>query len=248
MPYTVHLFIPCFVDQLFPEVGIATVNILERLGCELIYPPTQTCCGQPAFNSGYWEETAVLAEKFLNIFSEAEYVVAPSGSCVSLVKNLYGELPMSEEMKSLWQNWNSRVHEFSQFLSEILKIETWQGYFPGKVTYHDSCHGLRELRISEKPRQLLKSIEGLDYIEMDHPDTCCGFGGTFAVKFADISTAMVEKKAQWIEESGVEYVVATDSSCLMQIDGYLKRQKIPVKTMHLAELLWKAIEEENEST
>lgn len=240
MPPAVHLFIPCFIDQVYPQVGIAAVNILRESGCELIYPQEQTCCGQPAFNSGYWREAAPLAERFLNIFAGAEYIVAPSGSCAAMVKHAYGELPLSHRARELWERERSRVYEFSQFLTGVLGLERWDGYFPAKVTYHDSCHGLRELGISEKPRQLLKSIRGLEFIEMEHPDTCCGFGGTFAVKFAGISTAMVENKARWIQESGAEYLVAGDSSCLMHIEGYLRRQKIPVKTKHLAEILWEA--------
>ena len=240
MPINVHLFIPCFIDQLFPQVGIATVNILRQLGCNLIYPEEQTCCGQPAFNSGYWKESAALAERFLNIFSEADYIVVPSGSCASLVKNLYGELSISQKTQKQWRELRTNVYEFSEFLTSVLKVETWQGHFSGKVTYHDACHGLRELGISAEPRKLLKSIEGLEYIEMHRPDTCCGFGGTFAVKFAGISTEMVKDKTRWIQESGAEYVVSCDSSCLMHIDGYLKQQQIPIKTLHLAELLWQA--------
>ncbi len=242
MPVTVHLFIPCFVDQLFPRVGIATVNILRRLGCRLIYPEAQTCCGQPAFNSGYRQESTELGERFLKIFREAEYIVAPSGSCVSMVKHLYGELPFAELQRTAWEVLRRRVYEFSQFLTEVLKVEQWEGRFPARVTYHDACHGLRELGIREQPRRLLASIAGLELVEMENSDTCCGFGGTFSVKFPGISTAMVENKARWIQESGAEYVVATDSSCLMQIEGYLRRHSVPVKTLHLAELLWRAME------
>lgn len=240
MAPAVHLFIPCFVDQIFPQVAVATVNLLRQYGCRLIYPSEQTCCGQPVFNNGYWNESAKLAERFLNIFADAEYVVAPSGSCASLVKKLYGHLPLPEASKRLWEQLSPRVYELSQFLSEVLQVREWGGYFPGKVTYHDACHGLRELGISEAPRRFLKSIGGLEFVEMHRPDTCCGFGGTFAVKFSGISTAMAENKASWIQESGAQYLVASDSSCLMHIDGYLRRQNIPVKTLHLAEILWQA--------
>lgn len=246
MSLKVHLFIPCFIDQLFPRVGIATVHLLEMLGCQLVCPEEQTCCGQPAFNSGYWKETTELAERFLAIFDKADYVVAPSGSCVSLVKKMYGELSLSESARQSWLEIHPKVYEFSQFLEEVLHIEHWEGRFPAKVTYHDACHGLRELRISRYPRQLLKTIADLDFIEMDYPDTCCGFGGTFAIKFAEISTAMVKHKARWIQESGADIVTAIDSSCLMHIDGYLKRNKIPVQTMHLTEILWKATQQEDE--
>ncbi len=236
----VHLFIPCFIDQLFPNVGIATVKILEKFDCDLVYPENQTCCGQPAFNSGYWQESADLAERFLKIFADAEYIVAPSGSCVSLIKKLYGDLPLSDAAKKNWQSLRNRVYEFSEFLTEVLKVDKWNGSFSGKVTYHDACHGLRELGISEKPRALLRSINGLEYIEMHRPDTC-GFGGTFSVKFAEISTEMVKDKAQWVTESGAAYLVACDASCLMQIDGYLIRQGSEIKSLQLAELLWQAM-------
>jgi L-lactate dehydrogenase complex protein LldE len=216
------------------------VHILRELGCNLVYPEGQTCCGQPAFNSGYGEETVPPAERFMKIFSDAEYIVAPSGSCVSMVKNGYGDLAISPKFKDIWQEQRKRIYEFSQFLTDVLKVREWGGYFPARVTYHDSCHGLRELGISGGPRELLKSIGGLEYIEMFRPDTCCGFGGTFSVKFGEISTAMAENKARWIQESGAEYVVACDSSCLMHLEGYFKRQGIPVKTIHLAEVLWRA--------
>ena len=241
MSHHVHLMIPCFINQMFPKTGISTVNILREFGCHITYPEEQTCCGQPAFNSGYWDQAAELAERLIDIFQEAEYVVAPSGSCISLVKKLYKDLPLSKDTRAIWDKWHSRVFELSEFLDQVLEVKEWPGRFPAKVTMHDACHGLRELGIGEAPRKWLASIQDLELVEMLRPDTCCGFGGTFAVKFAGISTAMVENKAGWIKDSGAEYVVAADSSCLMHIDGYLKRQNIPVKTIHLADLLWQAM-------
>lgn len=241
MSHTVHLFIPCFIDQIYPNVGISTVKILETLGCDLVYPREQTCCGQPAFNSGYWKECQSLAERFLTIFGGAEYIVAPSGSCVSMVKKLYRDLPLGESEKRALADMEGRIYELSQFIGEILGVDKWQGAFSGKVTFHDACHGLRELGISETPRRLLQSIEGLDYVEMHRPDTCCGFGGTFSVKFDEISTEMVKDKARWAEESDADYLVSCDASCLMQIDGYLKRQGSAIKTLHLSEILWQAM-------
>ena len=238
----ISLMIPCFINQMFPDTGKATVGILEHFGCQVDYPPNQTCCGQPAFNSGFWQETATLATRLMDIFADAEYVVAPSGSCVSLMKKLYRSLPLPPDQLSFWQDWHGRVFELSEFLDQVLKIDRWPGTFPHTVTLHDACHGLRELGISSAPRRWLQSINQLNFVEMMRPDTCCGFGGTFAVKFSGISTAMVENKTRWIVESSAEIVTAADASCLMHIDGYLKRQGKTVKTMHLADILWQALQ------
>jgi L-lactate dehydrogenase complex protein LldE len=233
------------VDQLFPQVGIATAKILQELNCNVIYPEQQTCCGQPAFNTGYSDEASPLAVSFIEIFGEAEYIVAPSGSCAAMVKNFYGELNLPESIQKDWRNLRNRIYELSDFLTSVLHVEKWEGHFPAKVTYHDSCHTLRELHIKEQPRRLLQSITGVELIEMENAETCCGFGGTFSVKYPLISTAMVRNKANWIQQSKAEIVVSTDSSCLMNIDGYLQRNPDPFgprRTMHLAELLWKAKE------
>jgi L-lactate dehydrogenase complex protein LldE len=238
----VFLFIPCFVDQLFPQVGIATARILQELNCNLIYPQEQTCCGQPAFNTGYRKEAARLATRFVDIFKDAQYIVAPSGSCAAMVKNFYRDLDFPELTKKVWQNLRDKTYELSDFLTSVLHIEKWGGHFPAKVAYHDSCHTLRELHIKEQPRRLLQSIEGLELIEMENAETCCGFGGTFSVKFPEISTAMVANKSSWIQNSGAEIVVSTDSSCLMNIDGYLQKRKIPLRSMHLSEILWQSRE------
>lgn len=238
----VFLFIPCFVDQLFPQVGIATAKILEELNCNLIYPHEQTCCGQPAFNTGYSDDAAKLAARFIEIFKDAKYIVAPSGSCTAMVKNFYGDLDLPESTKKEWQILRGKTYELSDFLTSVFHIEKWEGYFPAKVTYHDSCHTLRELHIKEQPRRLLQSIDGLELIEMENAETCCGFGGTFSVKYPEISTAMVANKSNWIQNSGAEIVVSTDSSCLMNIDGYLHKRKIPLRSMHLSEILWQSKE------
>jgi L-lactate dehydrogenase complex protein LldE len=238
----VSLFIPCFVDQLYPQVGIATVKILQELNCNVIYPEQQTCCGQPAFNTGYSDEAAQLAARFIEIFREAEYIVAPSGSCTAMVKNFYSELHLPESIRKDWSNLRNKIYELSDFLGSVLNIDKWEGQFPAKITYHDSCHTLRELRIKDQPRRLLQSITGLELIEMENSETCCGFGGTFSVKFPLISSAMVQNKASWIQQSGADIVVSTDSSCLMNINGYLQKQKINIQTMHLTEVLWRARE------
>lgn len=240
MSRPVHIFIPCYVDQYFPDVGISMVHILREVGCEPIYLSDQTCCGQPAYNSGYAAECASIAERFLELFAEAETIVAPSGSCVSQVKNHYHDLELSGAAKKRYGMLKDHTFELSQFLVDELGITTWEGRLDETITYHDACHGLRELGIQKQPRQLLSSIEGLVLNEMHRSDTCCGFGGTFAVKFAGISTAMVEKKVQWIADSGASCVAAGDSSCLMHIDGYIRREGLPLRTSHFAEILWQA--------
>jgi len=246
MAKKVHLFIPCFVDALYPSVGISTVNILREFGCEIIYPEKQTCCGQPAFNSGYFGEAVILANNFLNLFSDAEYVVAPSGSCITMCKNMYGQLELGGKEREIWQSNSTKFFELTDFLINVLKIDSWKGTFPAKVTYHDSCHALRELHIKNQPRKFLQSIKGLELTEMENSETCCGFGGTFSVKFPAISTAMVRNKSKWIIESGAEVVTSSDSSCLMNINGFLERNAFPVKTMHIAELLWTAYKNRQE--
>jgi L-lactate dehydrogenase complex protein LldE len=227
----VALFIPCFIDQLYPEVGKAMVTVLRRVGVEPVFPASQTCCGQPAFNTGYWDEARHLAKRYCEIFADAEAVVSPSGSCAAMVRNYYPKL--------LGDNPHAAAHtfEFAEFLTKRLGITDVGARFPAAVTYHDACHALRELRLKSEPRQLLARVRDLKLVEMDEPETCCGFGGTFAVKFPLISTAMDAVKVESIRRTGAQYVVSTDSSCLMQIDGYLKRHRIPVQTLHLAEVL-----------
>jgi L-lactate dehydrogenase complex protein LldE len=233
----VSLFIPCLVDQFFPQTGAAMVKVLRKLGVMVDYPSEQTCCGQPAFNTGYHREAIQLAERFIKIFSNAEYIVAPSGSCVSMVKVFYPELDLSPSFKEQSHAIAAKTFEFSEFLVNVLHVSDVGARFPAKATYHDACHLLRELKIKTEPRQLLRNVKGLELVEMEHSETCCGFGGTFSVKFPEISTAMAEEKIDAIHRAGVNYVVANDSSCLMQIAGLLARKKSPVKTIHLAEVL-----------
>ncbi len=233
----ISLFIPCFVDQFYPQVGLGMVKIFERLGHHIEYFEEQTCCGQPAFNSGYWPEARGVAEKMLKVFREAEVIVSASGSCGAMLKTFYSELfqgtPQEEEAKVF----SSKVHEFSSFLVNVLGSTDVGATFPGKVTFHDGCHALRELGIKREPRELLRHVRGLELIEMQEAETCCGFGGTFAIKFPEISTAMAEVKCASIGETQADYVISNDSSCLMQIQGLLSRQGRPIRTIHLAEVL-----------
>lgn len=225
----VSLFVTCVVDQVFPRVGMAMAEVLERAGCEIEFREAQTCCGQPAFNSGYRDEARGVAEHFLKVFEGAEYIVVPSGSCTAMISHHYHDLfPDHHE---------SRVWEFSQFLTDVLKVDDVGAAMDGTVTYHDSCHALRELKIKDSPRRLLGKVRGLRLVEMDACEECCGFGGTFSVKFPDVSGAIARTKIESIARTGANAVVSIDSSCLMQIDGALKRAGSGIRTMHLAEVL-----------
>lgn len=227
------LFVPCFVDQLTPEVGIATAEVLERLGHEIVYPAEQTCCGQPAMNAGHFDEARRVAKRQLEVLAraDADGVVAPSGSCIAALrlearKRLGVEHPLQDRM---W--------ELSELLIDVLGVEDVGARFQGTVTWHDACHPLRELGIRAQPRRLLARVAGLDLVEMTPSDECCGFGGTFSVKAPDASVGMGERKADVIERSGAAFVASTESSCLMQIDGILRRRKSQVRAIHLAEIL-----------
>ncbi|MDT8324267.1 MAG: (Fe-S)-binding protein [Bacteroidota bacterium] len=236
----VSLFIPCITDQLFPASGMNTLRVLERVGVEVQYDPRQTCCGQPAFNTGYHRESRILAERFLDIFDDdgADKIVAPSGSCSTMVKMFYGDLlTLSPAYREKAERVRSRLHEFTSFLVDILGREDVGAAFEGRVTVHDSCHALRELHIKEQPRRLLRAVRGLELVEMQAAEVCCGFGGTFAVKYADVSVSMTEEKIDSIEASGASYVTGVDSSCLMQIDGMLRRRGSDVRCLHIADIL-----------
>lgn len=234
----VTLFIPCFIDSLYPHVGMAMVKVLERLGHEVIYPEGQTCCGQPPFNSGHWDEARVVATRQMEFFKDAEVVVSASGSCGAMFKIFYPDLFKGTDQEKAAQSISARTFEFSDFLVNKLGVRDVGARFEGKVTFHDGCHGMRELGTKEEPRELLRAVRGLELVEMGESASCCGFGGMFAVKFPEISTAMAEVKCNSILDTGVEYVVSNDSSCLMQIQGWLDRNSPRVvKSLHLAEIL-----------
>jgi L-lactate dehydrogenase complex protein LldE len=225
------LFIPCFIDQLYPEVGKAMVVVLERLGIETFFPSEQTCCGQPAFNTGYRAEARRLARRFCDVFADAEAIVSPSASCTAMVRNYYAEL--LDETPPV----ATRSYELSEFLVRKLGITDVGARFAAKATYHDACHALRELKLKDEPRRLLAGVRELELVEMEEAETCCGFGGTFAVKWGDISTAVGRVKVDSILKTGAQCVVSTDMSCLMQIDGILTRRGAAVETLHLAQVL-----------
>ena len=233
----VQLFIPCFVDQLYPQVAFNMVKVLEKAGCTVSYNTAQTCCGQPAFNAGFWGEAKEVCNKFLNDFSGADYIVAPSASCVGFVRNYYTKLFENSPSSVIAKKTAERCFEFSEFLIHILKIDDLGASFNGKATYHDSCAALRECKIKQEPRQLLSKVKGLELVEMNDVETCCGFGGTFAVKFEPISIAMGDQKITNAVATDAEYLISTDMSCLMHIDGCNKHKKAGLKVLHLADVL-----------
>jgi L-lactate dehydrogenase complex protein LldE len=234
----VSLFVTCIVDQLFPRIGMAMAEVLERVGYQAEFPEDQTCCGQPAFNSGYREEARAVARHFLKVFESSERIVVPSGSCTSMITHHFAELfPKEPEILERVRALERRVWEFSSFLTEEAGVEDVGAHFPGIVTFHDGCHSLRELGIKSPPRRLLAHVRGLELREMQPAEECCGFGGTFAVKFAELSGAMARTKLEAIFKTGARTVVSLDPSCLMQIQGALSRAGSEIRTMHLAEVL-----------
>jgi len=234
---TVQLFIPCFVDQLYPQTAFNMVKVLEKAGVEVSYNTEQTCCGQPAFNAGFRDEARDVCTKFLKDFSGHDYVVAPSASCVGFVKNYYSTLFNNSSLHNEVRDMQKRIFEFSSFLVNVLGIEDVGATLHGKATYHDSCAGLRECKIKEEPRKLLSHVKGLELLEMNDVETCCGFGGSFAVKFESISVAMADQKVNNALATGADYIISTDLSCLMHLDGYIKHKGHPIRTMHIADVL-----------
>ncbi len=222
---------------MFPRVGISMVNVLERLGHQVDCPESIACCGQPAFNSGYWDESRAVAEPVLRALAGAEAVVIGSGSCGAMLKVFYQELFAGTPNEPAAKALSPRCYEFSDFLVTRLGVTDLGARFPAKVTFHDGCHGLRELGNKRPARDLLRHVRGLELVEMQDAEVCCGFGGTFAAKFPMISTAMGEVKCASAAETGAEYIVSNDSSCLMQVQGLLDRQGSKMKTIHLAEVL-----------
>lgn len=232
------VFITCLVDQLYPQVGEAMVTVLRRLGVELDFPAAQTCCGQPAFNTGYRREARDLAVRFLHIFGDSKYIVVPSGSCAGMVKVFYPDLFQDDaDLAARARALGERVYEFSQFLVHVLGVTDVGASFKGKATYHASCHLLRELGVDSEPLQLLGGVRGLELVEMEGYKECCGFGGTFSVKYPEISTAILDEKLRNIQATGADLLVACDSGCLMHMAGAMRRRGISVRPMHLAELL-----------
>lgn len=240
----VGLFIPCYVDQFYPQVGLATVELLERFGCEVDFPEGQTCCGQPMANTGCVNDAKPLAQQFVRVFEKYEYVVCPSGSCTAMVRKHYEEYFHGD---AAYESLRNRVFELTEFLVDVLKVQHVGGRFPHKVGLHQSCHGLRELRLGSssevvglsfnKARSLLATMEGIEFSTLTRPDECCGFGGTFAVAEEAVSCMMGLDRLHDHEQAGTEVLTANDMSCLMHLQGLILRQKKPIRVMHVAEIL-----------
>lgn len=235
----VSLFVTCLVDQLWSSVGTSSVAVLRRVGCEVEFDDRQTCCGQPAFNTGYRNEARLVAKRFIEVFEESrsEAIVSPSGSCTAMVhhfRELFTEEPQWRERAEAIA---ARTHELSSFLVRVLKTEDVGASWQGKLTWHDACHGLRDLNLKTEPRKLIRNVRGAEFVEIENAESCCGFGGTFSVKYPEISVAILDQKIEAIERAGVQAVVSGDASCLMQIGGRLSRKGSKVRVMHLAELL-----------
>jgi L-lactate dehydrogenase complex protein LldE len=225
----VQLFIPCFVDQLYPHTGFNMVKVLEKAGCEVSYNPAQTCCGQPAFNAGFWDDSRDVCNKFLKDFNKDSYIVSPSASCVGFVRNYYTKLFENSSGLSTVKAMSSNIFELSEFLVKVLGVTNFNAKLEAKATY--------QCKIKNEPRQLLANVKGLELSEMNDVETCCGFGGTFAVKFESISIAMAEQKVDNALATEAKYIISTDLSCLMHIQGYIDNKGYGLQTLHLADVL-----------
>lgn len=238
----VSLFITCLSDAIYPRVGEAMVQILANYGVKLDFPKVQTCCGQPAFNSGFWDEARGTARTLLEAFDDSDFVVSPSGSCTGMIHHYYPKLFESDPvMLDKANRLVEKTYEFSQFLVNVLGVKDLGAEFPHKVTYHPSCHGSRLLGIKDEPMTLLSNIKGMELVPLPHAEDCCGFGGTFAIKMSEISGAMVDEKTTHVLETEAEVLVGSDMGCLMNIGGNLLYKGKPVKVMHLAELLYEGV-------
>jgi L-lactate dehydrogenase complex protein LldE len=233
----VDIFIPCFIDQIYPDTALNMIKVLEKVGCTINYNPEQTCCGQPAFNAGHWDQCKAVGEKFIHDFPNDRYIVTPSASCAGMVKNYYPELFHNSIHHNQSKLVQKNIIEFSEFLVKVMNVTDVGARLSGVATYHDSCSGLREIGIKSEPRILLENVKDLELREMKETDTCCGFGGTFSVKYESIAVGMAEQKILNAGETGAEYLISTDASCLMHIQSYLDKNKQHLKTMHLADVL-----------
>ena len=234
---TVQLFVPCFIDQLYPQVAFNTIKVLERAGCTVKYNEQQTCCGQPAFNAGFWGESKDVCTKFVRDFDGADYIVSPSASCTGFVRNNFGKFFENNAFQSPAKKVANQMFELSEFLVTVLNVTNLEAEFNGKVTFHDSCAGLRECKIKNEPRLLLSNVAGLELVEMNDTETCCGFGGSFAVKYDTISVAMADQKIDNAIATDAEYIVSTDMSCLMHLEGLINYYGQAIKVLHLADVL-----------
>lgn len=240
----VSLFVTCLADQLYPEVALASARVLERLGCTVEFLPAQVCCGQPAYNAGYPAEARRVARALLECFDASDYVVTPSGSCAAMIRHHFEKLFSSDqELEAQAARLAAKTCEFSQFVVNELGATDVGAVFPHRVTYHPSCHALRLLGVTDEPLRLIRAIRGIEFVELPRAEDCCGFGGLFSLKLSRISSAIASEKSDHVAETSADYLVGTDMGCLMNIEGTLGDRGSPVKTLHLAELLDRALSE-----
>lgn len=238
----VALFATCVVDQLYPAVAHSVSQVLKRFGCEVTLPSAQVCCGQPALNSGYFADAQRVAAGLLHAFDDADYVVSPSGSCAAMVRHHYAQLFKDDPAQlAAAERLSGKLHEFSQFMVNVLRVERLDGSFPHAVTFHPSCHGARLLGVRQEPLSLLRAVPDLSLRPLPQADDCCGFGGTFAVKLPEISLAIADEKLRHVSETGARYLVGTDMGCLMHLSGRMQRRGIDVEALHLAQLVERAL-------
>lgn len=239
----VDIFIPCYIDQLYPETGFSMVKILEKVGVTVEYNKNQTCCGQISFKEGYWDHAKSIGEKFIHDFKSSQLVVAPSASCVSMVKKYYDELFYNSALHNEYRQLKKNIYEISDFLVNKLNIKDTGATFNHKVTFHDSCTAQREYGLTDEPRILLKHVRGLQLIEMEKREVCCGFGGFFSIRNEIIANSMADEKINYALETGAEYIVSTDASCLMFLQSYIDKHNLPIRTIHLVDVLASGLEE-----
>lgn len=233
----VDLFMPCFIDQLYPDTGWKVHRVLENVGCKVLYNPEQTCCGQVAYHAGHWDIARDLANKFIDDFSGFRPIVCPSAACAGYVKNYYASLLKGTIYLNQYNRLRPHIYEFTDFLVNVLKVKDVGARFQGKVAYLDACSALREYGISREPRSLLEKVKGLELVEILDPDTCCGFGGTFSIKYEPISTAMAQQKVENVISAGADFIVSTEMSCLMHLDSYIRKQNLGLHCLHIADIL-----------
>jgi L-lactate dehydrogenase complex protein LldE len=254
----VFLFVPCYIDQLFPNVAESTLKVLRHLGCDVFFPENQTCCGQPAYNSGYFDEARLMAAHEVNAFLKFkaslngkdiefdpanDYVVGPSGSCVAMIRSFYPDLLSGDpQFAEHIGKFASRTFEFTEFINKVIKVDNFKGRLSATISYHDSCHGLRELGLRDEARNILKRIDGLRLVELPYNETCCGFGGTFAVKFPEISCSMADEKLKNFESTRADVLVSGDSSCLMHLQGRARHNGMKQRFAHIAEIMAESLQ------
>ncbi len=233
----VDIFIPCYIDQIYPDTAFNMIKVLEKVGCTVHYNPEQTCCGQPAFNAGYWDQCKEVGDKFIKEFQNERYIVVPSSSCVGMVRNYYSEMFHNTVLHNEFKQIQKNIFEFSEFLVNKLNVTNVGAVLVGTATYHDACSALRECKIKDEPRKLLQNVKGLELIEMSDTDVCCGFGGMFSVKYEPVAVGMADDKLRNAIATGADYIISTDASCLMHLDGYINKQEMKIKTLHIADVL-----------